>query len=112
FAGAMGDSPLCLEAVSQSCGATPVLRGLSLEVRRGEFVAVVGPSGCGKTTLLNLLSGFYTPVAGRVIRRGQTRTVFQQGGLFPWLTAAQNITLGLRHLRDEKERRRQLEELL
>lgn len=108
----MNDSPLCLEAVSHSFGAVPVLRDLSLEVRRGEFVAVVGPSGCGKTTLLKLLSGFYAPTSGRVIRRGETRTVFQQGGLFPWLTATQNIALGLRHVAGEKERQRQLQELL
>ncbi len=108
----MSDSPLRLDAVSHAFGAVEVLRDVSLEVRRGEFVAVVGPSGCGKTTLLKLLSGVYAPVSGAVIRRGQTRTVFQQGGLFPWLTASQNITLGLRYLRDEKERRRQLEELL
>jgi ABC-type nitrate/sulfonate/bicarbonate transport system ATPase subunit len=108
----MSDSPLRLEKVSHSFGDVAVLRELSLEVRRGEFVAIVGPSGCGKTTLLNLLSGSYTPTAGKVVRVGQTRTVFQQGGLFPWLTAAQNIALGLRHLPNEAERRRQMEELL
>jgi NitT/TauT family transport system ATP-binding protein len=108
----MSDSPLRLQAVSHSFGAVEVLCDLSLEVRRGEFVAVVGPSGCGKTTLLNLLGGFYAPTSGQVIRRGQTRTVYQQGGLFPWLTAAQNIALGLRHLPGEADRRRQLDELL
>jgi NitT/TauT family transport system ATP-binding protein len=73
---------------------------------------VVGPSGCGKTTLLNLLSGFYTPSAGRVIRGGKARTIYQHGGLFPWLTVTQNISLGLRHIRDEAQRRRQLGDLL
>jgi NitT/TauT family transport system ATP-binding protein len=105
-------SHLQLQDVSHSFGAVEVLRNLRLDVRRGEFVALVGPSGCGKTTLLNLLSGFYTPTSGRVIRDGNTRTVYQHDGLFPWLTVAQNISLGLRHLRREEERRRQLDDLL
>jgi ABC-type nitrate/sulfonate/bicarbonate transport system ATPase subunit len=108
----MSDSPLRLESVSHSFGAVEVLQDLRLEVRRGEFVAIVGPSGCGKTTLLNLLSGFYTPSFGRVVRTGEARTLYQHGGLFPWLTVARNIAMGLRHLHDEGERRRQLNELL
>lgn len=108
----MSDRPLRLERVSHSFGAVKVLQELSLEVRRGEFVAIVGPSGCGKTTLLNLLSGFYTPTSGQVVRVGKTRTVYQHDGLFPWLTVAQNIGLGLRHLKSEKERQRQMHELL
>lgn len=108
----MSDSPLRLEGVSHSFGAVEVLQDLWLEVRRGEFLAVVGPSGCGKTTLLNLLSGFCTPSSGRVVRAGEARTVYQHGGLFPWLTVSQNISMGLRHIRDEANRRRQLEELL
>jgi NitT/TauT family transport system ATP-binding protein len=108
----MSDSPLRLEAVSHAFGAVEVLRGLTLEVLRGEFVAIVGPSGCGKTTLLNLLGGVYAPSAGRVVRSSPTRTVYQQGGLFPWLTAAQNIALGLRHLKSQSDRRREMDELL
>jgi ABC-type nitrate/sulfonate/bicarbonate transport system ATPase subunit len=108
----MTDSPLRLEGVSHSFGSTEVLSDLWLEVRRGEFVAIVGPSGCGKTTLLNLLSGFYSPSSGKVVRVEKTRTVYQHDGLFPWLTAAQNISLGLRHLKSETERRRQLDDLL
>jgi NitT/TauT family transport system ATP-binding protein len=108
----MSDRPLRLEGVSHSFGAVRVLQDLSLEVRRGEFVAVVGPSGCGKTTLLNLMSGFYNPSSGRVVRVGNTRTVYQHDGLFPWLTVAQNIGLGLRHLKSEPERRRQFDDLL
>lgn len=108
----MSASPLRLEGVSHSFGAVEVLRDLRLEVERGEFVAVVGPSGCGKTTLLSLLSGFAKPTEGRVLRSGEARTVYQRDGLFPWLTVVQNIALGLRHLRDAGERRRQLESLM
>jgi ABC-type nitrate/sulfonate/bicarbonate transport system ATPase subunit len=108
----MTASPLRLEGVSHSFGTVEVLRDLNLEVRPGEFLAVVGPSGCGKTTLLNLLAGALAPARGRVVRTGKSRRVYQQDGLYPWLTAGQNISLGLRHLPEGPERERQLKELL
>lgn len=103
--------PLRLAGVSRSFDALEVLREMSLEVRRGEFVAIVGPSGCGKTTLLNLLSGFDRPTSGVVTRTGSTRMVYQQDGLFPWLTVRENIEMGLRHVQDTAERMRQLAEM-
>jgi ABC-type nitrate/sulfonate/bicarbonate transport system ATPase subunit len=108
----MNDRPLRLEAVSKSFGAVEVLRDFSLEIERGEFVAIVGPSGCGKTTLLNLFSNFEQPSAGKVITSGHVRMVYQQGGLFPWQTAADNIRLALRHIKDRTEQQRQLQEML
>lgn len=108
----MSVSPLRVESLSHRFGGVEVLRDLSLEVRRGEFVAVVGPSGCGKTTLLNLLGGFLRPTSGQVVRTGKTRTVYQQGGLFPWMTVSENIQLGLEHVVDPGERRRQLVDLI
>lgn len=108
----MKDKPLCIEAVSVSFGSIEVFRDLSLEIHRGEFVAVVGPSGCGKTTLLNLFSGFLKPAAGSVTCSGRVRMVYQHESLFPWQTAAQNIALGLRDLSSETERARQLQEML
>jgi NitT/TauT family transport system ATP-binding protein len=107
----MNDKPLRLEDVSLSFGAVGVFRHLSLEVSHGEFVAVVGPSGCGKTTLLNLFSKFIKPESGRVKCAGRVRMVYQHDSLFPWLTVAENISLGLRHLRDDAERARQLDEM-
>lgn len=101
-----------LEKVSRAFGAVEVFRELSLTIARGEFVAVVGPSGCGKTTLLNLLSGYDQPSSGAVQRAGEVRMVYQQDGLFPWLTVAENIALGLRHLKSDIERARQTNELL
>ncbi|HEY9283232.1 MAG TPA: ABC transporter ATP-binding protein [Pyrinomonadaceae bacterium] len=108
----MSGSGLRLAGVRCAFGAVEVFRDLSLEVARGEFVAVVGPSGCGKTTLLNLCSGFVKPAAGVVECAGRVRTVYQQDGLFPWLTVAQNIRLGLRRIANEGERERRLGEML
>ncbi|MDQ3812441.1 MAG: ABC transporter ATP-binding protein [Armatimonadota bacterium] len=108
----MTSKPLLLERVSCAFGPVEVIHDVSLEVEHSEFVALVGPSGCGKTTLLNLFSGFVQPTAGVVLRSGRMRMIFQEGGLFPWLTAAQNINLGLRHIADRRERERQLRELL
>lgn len=108
----MKDSPLRIEDGSVSFGSVEVFRDLSLEISRGEFVAVVGPSGCGKTTLLNLFSGFLKPSSGVVACSGRVRTVYQHDSLFPWQTAAQNIAMGLRDLSSESERSRQLEEML
>ena len=108
----MSVKPLQLETVSRSFGAVEVLRELSLNIRRGEFVAVVGPSGCGKTTLLNLLSGYDQPSSGIILRNGRVRMVYQQDGLFPWQTVSENISLGLRHLSEDGERGRQIGDML
>ena len=108
----MKDKPLRIEDGSVSFGAVEVFRDLSLDISRGEFVAVVGPSGCGKTTLLNLFSGFLKPSSGIVACAGRVRTVYQHDSLFPWQTAAQNIAMGLRDLTSEPERDRQLKEML
>jgi ABC-type nitrate/sulfonate/bicarbonate transport system ATPase subunit len=88
------------------------LKEISLSIRDGEFVAVVGPSGCGKTTLLHLLAGYDQPTSGRLERTGALRMVYQQDGLFPWRSAAENIEMGLRHVADPAERSRQRDEML
>ena len=75
------------------------LSPVNLSITPNEFVCLVGRSGCGKTTLLNMISGFVTPSTGdiyvgdqRVTGPGQGKgVVFQQFGLFPWLTAKKNI---------------------
>jgi ABC-type nitrate/sulfonate/bicarbonate transport system ATPase subunit len=108
----MKDDFLRLDNVTRHFGSVKVLEPLTLEIERGEFVAVVGPSGCGKTTLLNLLSGFDQPSTGKVRVSGRTRMVYQHDGLFPWLTVAENISLGLRQLRDQSARECQLKELI
>jgi NitT/TauT family transport system ATP-binding protein len=101
-----------LDGVHQRFGDVDVLRDLSLRVMPGEFVALVGPSGCGKTTLLNLCAGWLEPTRGAVRRPDRLRMVFQQDGLFPWLTAAENVRLGLRHVTEPDERDRRTADLL
>jgi ABC-type nitrate/sulfonate/bicarbonate transport system ATPase subunit len=101
-----------LTNVSVAFEAIEVIRKLSLTILDGEFVAIIGPSGCGKTTLLNLLAGFERPSSGSIDCQGQVRMVYQEDGLFPWATVTENIELGLRHIADRSERRRQIGELL
>ena len=93
---------------------TPVLDDISLEVADGEFVCLLGPSGCGKTTLLNAMAGFLAPthgairVDGEIVRKPDPRRifVFQERGVFPWLTVEGNIGFGLFRLpRAEREQR-------
>ncbi|HNW43485.1 MAG TPA: ABC transporter ATP-binding protein [Elusimicrobiales bacterium] len=84
--------------------AVPALEGMSLDIRRGEFVSVIGPSGSGKTTLLYLMAGFLRPDAGQVLYNGAAVTgpapertvIFQEYGLFPWKTAMGNVEFPLK----------------
>ncbi len=89
------------------------LRGVSLDVEEGDFLAIMGPSGCGKSTLLHLFGGLLTPTAGRIviddedltaatdaqrtdIRRRKIGFVFQRFNLFPTLSADGNLRLAER----------------
>jgi NitT/TauT family transport system ATP-binding protein len=96
------------EFVVRSEGGEPsdrftALEDITLDVRTGEFLALVGPSGCGKSTLLDLLGGLTLPTSGRILLDGRPidgpardrGIVFQQYALFPWRTAAQNVEFGL-----------------
>ena len=81
-----------------------LLENINAEVAPGEFVCIVGPSGCGKSTLLNIIGGFLpvekgeVNVEGEPVRRPDPRRifVFQENGVFPWLTVRENIGFGLR----------------
>jgi putative ABC transport system ATP-binding protein len=88
---------------------THALRGVSLAVKKGEFVAIMGQSGCGKSTLLHLLGGLLSPTSGKIlidgediskisddIRRRKIGFVFQRFNLFPTLTADGNLRLAER----------------
>ncbi len=104
--------------VFQSARGEPVeaLQDVFFEVKKNEFFAVVGHSGCGKTTLLNLLAGFETPSAGRILIDGrevlrpnwEKGMVFQEHALFPWYTVRQNISFGLEMKGVSREERKRL----
>jgi NitT/TauT family transport system ATP-binding protein len=69
---------------------------VSLTAAPGEFTCLIGASGCGKSTLLNIVAGLDAPTAGEVSVGGRVALMFQEPGLFPWLTAARNVELALR----------------
>jgi spermidine/putrescine ABC transporter ATP-binding subunit len=109
--------------VSVAYGPTAALRGLSLEVRPGELLALLGPSGCGKTTLLRAIAGFLAHTGEIYI--GEARTtrlpshrrnlgmVFQDYALFPHMTVADNVGFGLRMRRvPQAERAARVEEAI
>jgi iron(III) transport system ATP-binding protein len=120
-------SEVRLDGVSKSFGAVQAVREVTLELDRGELVAVLGPSGCGKTTLLRTIAGFERPDAGSVVvadqvvagpgrfvppERRRIGMVFQDYALFPHLTVRSNVAFGLAARgRDEREQltRRTLE---
>jgi len=98
---------LILKGIHKFYGKNEVIKGVSLEVRKGELVTFVGPSGCGKTTLLRLIGGFTDLSSGDIILDGQrindlppnlrdTRICFQNYALFPHMTVAENIGYGLK----------------
>ncbi|MER7832886.1 amino acid ABC transporter ATP-binding protein [Streptomyces sp. NPDC095602] len=108
-----GHVEIGIRGLRKSFGAHEVLRGIDLEVARGEVVCVIGPSGSGKSTLLRCVNLLEEPSAGRVLVGGTDVTdpdvdidavrrrigmVFQQFNLFPHLTAEENLTLPQRRV--------------
>ena len=69
-----------------------IFQNFSMELKKGEILALMGPSGCGKTTLLGLASGLLKPQKGEIVNSFQkTSYVFQEPRLFPWLTVKENL---------------------
>ena len=105
--------------VSKSYGSLEVVRNVSFGIDTGEFVSLVGPSGCGKTTMMNMLAGFAAPSGGEVLLDGKPVTkpgpdrgvIFQQYGIFPWLTVRKNIRFGLDLSINRKESAARKEEI-
>jgi len=102
----------------QSGDAVLVLKDINLEFEDGEMVCILGPSGCGKSTMLRIIAGFDEPTYGRVLHgqkpikesSAESIFVFQHSGLFPWMTVAENVGLGLRHLKDATEKQARINE--
>jgi NitT/TauT family transport system ATP-binding protein len=102
---------LQLQGITKSFGpgasGTLAIAGVDLDVRQGEFLAIIGPSGCGKSTLLQIASGLTPPTEGKVSFEGRQVVappagivyLFQQYGksLFPWRTVIDNVAFAIEH---------------
>jgi len=106
---------LILNDIHKSYDRNEVLKGITLDIRKGELVTFVGPSGCGKTTLLRIIGGFTPLDSGQVILDGEridslppnlrdTRICFQNYALFPHMTVAENVGYGLKIKKWKRQR--------
>ena len=113
-----------LEEVVKRFDEVVAVDGVSVEIPRGSFFALLGPSGCGKTTTLRMIGGFEEPTAGRILLAGQdvvglppykrdVNTVFQSYALFPHMTVSDNVAFGLERRRVPKDQiRGRVDEML
>ncbi|MBV9289578.1 MAG: ABC transporter ATP-binding protein, partial [Hyphomicrobiales bacterium] len=104
---------LTISRLFKRFGPVEVLKGIDLEAKTGEFIALVGPSGCGKSTLLNMIAGLDSVSQGEIRIDGalvnsvapkdrDIAMVFQSYALYPTMTARQNITFGMESRRVPK----------
>lgn len=110
----MNETILELKGLKKSFGETGVLKGIDIEIARGEFITLLGSSGCGKTTTLRIIAGLEEPDEGRVVLNGKditalepnqrnVNTVFQSYALFPYMNVEKNIGYGLKIKKIPKE---------
>ena len=104
------------KSFSRGSITSEVLRGINLDVQKGEYVSLIGHSGCGKSTLLNIIAGLTPSSSGGVLLQGQYVTtpgpdravVFQNHSLLPWLTVYENVKLAVDKVwRNETSKQRQ-----
>jgi NitT/TauT family transport system ATP-binding protein len=100
----VGLTDICLSYRTQTGERLLALDHINLQVKAGEFLCIVGPSGCGKSTLLHLIAGLHQQTSGQVLVDGKKVQgpgpdrilIFQELGLFPWLTVRQNVEFGMK----------------
>jgi len=108
-------APIEISAIRKSYGHFPVLHGVDLTIRDGEFIVLVGPSGCGKSTLLRMIAGLEEVTSGEISIEGRRvndlapkdrdiAMVFQSYALYPHMTVADNMSYSLRLRKTKKER--------
>lgn len=109
----MAEAILILKDIYKTFGEESVLKGIHLEVAKGEFITLLGSSGCGKTTTLRIVAGLETPDAGAVILDGRdvtglepnkrdVNTIFQNYALFPHMNVEENVGYGLKIAKETK----------
>ncbi len=120
----MSEIILELKDLKKSFGETQVLRGLNIQIQKGEFVTLLGSSGCGKTTTLRIIAGLEEPDSGEVLLNGKNitgldpnhrnvNTVFQSYALFPYMNVEKNIGYGLKLRKTPKDEiHRRVQEML
>jgi len=90
------DRAVIVRHLRRSFGMRDVLRGIDLEIRRGEFVALLGRSGSGKSTILRALAGLDRGASGELFVAASRTVVYQEPRLLPWAKVLENVILGLR----------------
>ena len=103
----MDDNMVKLSGIVKCFGELEVVKGINLDIKKGEFLTLLGPSGCGKTTTLRMIAGFEDPTEGKIFIDGKdvsskhpyerdVNTVFQSYALFPHMNLFNNIAFGLK----------------
>ena len=99
-------------------GPFKALDDVNLQIKQGEFIALIGHSGCGKSTVLNIVAGLYKATTGGVILEGkevnepgpERAVVFQNHSLLPWLTAYENVELAVKRVFKGKKTKAEMKE--
>ena len=96
-----------IKGVKKTFGKDEILKGVNLNIKKGEFFSILGPSGCGKTTILRMIAGFIKPDEGEILLNNEridkidpnkrnVNTVFQNYALFPHMTVFDNVAFPLK----------------